>query len=64
MSDLHIEGAKIKDIEKFLDCRYYFVQVNSEEELPYYLGAIDALTTAGFLIKRDENHKHTIKEVF
>lgn len=64
MSDLHIEGAKIKDIEKFLDCRYYFAQANPEEELSYYLGAMDALITAGFLLKKDENNKHTVKEVY
>ena len=64
MSDLHLEGAKVKDVEKLLDCRYYFAQANPEKELSYYLGAIDALTTAGFLIKQDENHKNTVKEVF
>lgn len=64
MSDLHIEGAKIKDIEKFLDCRYFYAQSNPEEESSYYQGAIDALVTAGFQIKQDENNKHTVKEVY
>ena len=62
--DLHIKGTKIKDIEEFLDCRYFYAQSNPKEELSYYQGAIDALITAGFLIKKDENNKHTVKEVY
>lgn len=64
MSDLHIENAKIKDIEEFLGCRDFYARSNPREELSYYQGAIDALITAGFSIKKDENNKHTVKEVY
>lgn len=64
MGDLHVKGAKIEDIEKFLDCRSFFARANPEEEFAYYQGAIDALVAAGFQIKIDENNKHTVKEVY
>lgn len=63
MADLHIEGAKIKDVEKFLDCRYFYAKQTKEDKI-YYDGACDALIVAGFLIKQDENGKHTVKEVY
>lgn len=63
MRDLHIEGAKIKDIEEFLDCRYRYAQYTKEDKA-YYLGATEALIIAGFQIKQDENNKHTVKEVY
>ena len=63
MTNLHIEGAKIKDIEKFLDCRYFYAQQTKEDKI-YYQGACDALIFAGFSIKQDKDGKHTIKEVY
>ena len=64
MGDLNIEGAKIKDIERFLDCRCFYAQSNPKEDLSYYQGAIEALITAGFSVKKDKNNKHTVKEVY
>ena len=47
MRDLHIEGAKIKDIEEFLDCWYFYAQQTGKDK-SYYQGACDALIAAGF----------------
>lgn len=63
MRDLHIEGAKIKDIEEFLDCWYFYAQ-QKEKDGSYYQGACGALIAAGFSIKKDENNKHIVKEVY